>query len=75
MLKTDYLAFRGILEKKILNWLGCFWVFSFFVLQLGGQDLNVLHLAKSCQHPNKILMTVRMAFYFSQFHNVQLRKR
>ena len=46
MLKTDYLAFRGILEKKILNWLGCFWVFSFFVLQLGGQDLNVLHLAK-----------------------------
>lgn len=30
MLETDYLAFRGNLEKKLLNWVGCFLgIFSF----------------------------------------------
>lgn len=67
--KTDLIL--GGNCKEAFELLFVFW-FYFFTAEWTGSEL--LHLAESCQHPTNIFMTIRMAFYFSQFHNVHLRK-
>lgn len=51
MLETDYLALRGKLEKKLLNWVGWFLGIFFFCFTAGWTGSERLTFSKKLSTP------------------------